>query len=530
MISNALLALDDDTLILLYSFLDLKTILSLRQVSRRLLAVSKTRIVWLNALKANVIHQGYPVPFDAIQQFNSFELEVCTRNSHEAGLFWTDPSRRPRRRTHLEVSSCAISEVHFLLDHKRNRFVTVTTGIWVVVEVWDMGDLYSPLNAAPKKIAEWCPKGIVLRHFVVNSVPNSEFVIALSYDSSLPGHQHIEVFSLREQESRFPYGLVCRRKMEMKCAPVALQAHHLIISDDAVETHIVDLKTKCSATLQGLEVPADYHFQYNRCLNVIFKRNYVFVVRARSMEVFTDIVFQPPGAPLVLNHPVASHSFGWIGGIALSPQSLDNQIETDHFPPYTIVLRAENDDPWSQNTYSLNVYTLHPNPDYVRTASPSSSRSSSPDVDISTHGTDIDKSHLNQSSNDANLNPYIFPPTLEKTIPLTRGYLRLPKVFIGRNGTGIWVQARPRHTDLTTFDVHSSEAQAPHSDNPREYIAGALFPGVLHDRHPELSMYEERTLCKLNLVGGNFTAADYDEKTGRLVLGTWKGNVIIFDL
>lgn len=223
--------------------------------------------------------------------------------------------------------------------------------------------------------------------------------------------------------------------------------------------------------------------------------------------------------------PIAFHSFGWIDGVAISPQShLPSLSPPDNaVPSYSIALRAENDDPWSSDVHSLDVYTLHPTPDYQ-------SRSSS--LDALPHYNDPNPEPTEETEGRPPT-PYIFPPSHHTSYPSVRGFLRCPDIHLGTCGTAIWIQARPaRNLDLTNLDVHSSDAQEPHMPlhKPKESLLAAVFPGSIRAVHSESAISEPRVLCLQERDSCNWTSLDYDEARGRVALGMSDGKVTLLHL
>jgi hypothetical protein len=159
----------------------------------------------------------------------------------------------------------------------------------------------------------------------------------------------------------------------------------------------------------------------------------------------------------------------------------------------------------------------------------------------------LDLYHLSQApprtedTNDANDQTqlsYTFPPLHHTSMPSTRGHLRCKDIALGAHGTAIWIQPRPaRNTDLTGFDVHASDAQGtglhPLTGSKiqrKEALVAAVFPGRLRDRQPAMDGACVRTLWEIEDVSVNWTAMDYDEARGCIVLGDSHGKVVILRL
>ncbi len=265
--------------------------------------------------------------------------------------------------------------------------------------------------------------------------------------------------------------------------------------------------------------------QHNRCLQVVLTANCVFVVRARSFEVFPELLLSPSNQMSVsgYTHPICRHQFGWIDGVAMSSQKAIQPPATST-PPFSIVLRAESDDPLSSDVHTLDLFDLEPNPNYGgHPAHPSIS-----------HDT---VSYPPVSDDDAKLpgSAYIFPPLHRTSWRSARGHLRCTDILLGSHGTAIWVLPRPaRNLDLTALDGHASDTQGPGGDSTREALVAAILPGHFKDNRqcvpgPD-NATDVRTLCTYEGTSGNWTSVDYDEPGGRIALGDSQGKVRVLDL
>ncbi|KAH9927373.1 hypothetical protein B0H21DRAFT_133967 [Amylocystis lapponica] len=501
--------IDDDTLIVIFSLLSVKSISAMRMTCRRMATISYMRIVWHNAYVQRVLYEGFPFPHRPITSMDALELEHRVRHAIRLGTFWLSPSATPRKLSGFQASSgTGISDVRFLPGHGGDWLVTVSKGIWSMITCWDIS---SNEQTPSRKVAEWSPKGAIFTGFVVNSDPESEGIIATSV---IAGSRHdIQILSIvTEDGGQAAFRTVCSINSPFR--PITLQGDLIAFSNDSFETTIMNWRSGAAALLCSSEEPADQNFQYNRCLRVLFAHRSVLIVRARSVELFSQPSLHPPGAPSLSSHPIASHSFGWIDGVSVSPQLPDPHGDAPSIESLSILLRAESDNPWSSDAYTIDLFSIQPNPTYTddTPASDASTAVSSP------------------PAGPAAL-PYVFPPvhTMLST-PSVRGFLRCTDVVLGYHGTAIWIQPRPtRGADLTTFDVHASEAQAPERQRTGESLTAAVFAGPLHRRHPNANL-GARMLWENADGGGNWNAIDYDEEMGRIAMGSTHGRVTVLAL
>lgn len=181
----------------------------------------------------------------------------------------------------------------------------------------------------------------------------------------------------------------------------------------------------------------------------------------------------------------------------------------------SIVLRAESDDPWSSIHHTVNLYHLQQAPPPVKD----------------------DETDENEEDSKTSISPYLFPPLQYASFPAARGHLRCKDICLGKCGTALWIQPRPaRNTDLTNFDVHSSDAQGSGhhpltgSQIPKkEALVAAVFPGQLKSRNEGVEE-NVRTLWTIEDVSVDWTSMDYDEARGLIALGDSRGSVVVLNL
>lgn len=288
----------------------------------------------------------------------------------------------------------------------------------------------------------------------------------------------------------------------------------------------------------------------------------IFVIRARSLEMFPRPILRPKTevTPTEYVHPTECHRFGWIDGISMSVQKLVVSGESSRsanegtgLPPLSILLRAESDDPWASDVHTLDLFVLHPNPDFraATTTSAADVACEKPDLGPGDNTTALAPS-LRPSIEDTHAvhAPYVFPPVRAASWASTRGHLRCRDILVGPCGTALWIQPRPAHNvGLTALDVHSSFAQGSGAgasdagladtsagEKQEERVVAALLPGLLRDtcvgqgRGSGEGEEGVRTLYTYEGAYGMWRCVDYDEARGRLALGDSLGQVVILEL
>ncbi|KAH9834601.1 uncharacterized protein C8Q71DRAFT_769785 [Rhodofomes roseus] len=519
---------DDDTLILLFSFMPVRSILAMRQTCKHMQLISRMLIVWRNAYLTQVLSAGFPFPRQQLATMNAAELEHAVCRAIRIGAFWRSPEALPREALEFRASfGTGVEEVRILPGHDGRRVATLSKGIWSVVACWES---MAVGGAASVMRAKWSPKGTIITGLVANSDADSEVAIAVST------HQHgsaqrIELLALEKDDDCFrSIGTI-----DTAMRPIALRGDLLAYSDDSCRTVITNWKTDELALLQGADEPVDQHFQYNRCLQVVFAHKSILVVRARSIELFPEPVLQPPDE-CPTYRPLAFHSFGWIDGVSVNVQ-MQRQGSDASIAPLSILLRAESDDPWLSDVHTLDLYVLEPNPAYTE-VEVDSSQEEAPSFGTSPSG--------GRTSHPPA--PYLFPPVHSSlSSPSVRGFLRCTAIVLGAYGTALWIQPRPaRSVDLTDLDVHQSEtARDWPAGQEKEVIAGTVFAGPLRDamfsdhaNGGEASEGGEGVVSARTVFVrqagsgsvGNWTAMDYVEELGVVALASTQGVVTLLEL
>ncbi|TFY63632.1 hypothetical protein EVJ58_g3132 [Rhodofomes roseus] len=463
---------DDDTLILLFSFMPVRSILAMRQPSDNIrpdLQAHAAHLAHAHRLAQRLSHPGalrrVSLPAPATRHHERGRARARRLPvRYASGAFWRSPEALPREALEFRASfGTGVEEVRILPGHDGRRVATLSKGIWSVVACWES---MAVGGAASVMRAKWSPKGTIITGLVANSDAESEVAIAVST------HQHgsaqrIELLALEKDDDCFrSIGTI-----DTAMRPIALRGDLLAYSDDSCRTVITNWKTDELALLQGADEPVDQHFQYNRCLQVVFAHKSILVVRARSIELFPEPVLQPPDE-CPTYRPLAFHSFGWIDGVSVNVQ-MQRQGSDATIAPLSILLRAESDDPWLSDVHTLDLYVLEPNPAYTEV------EVDSPQEDAPSSG--ASPSGCRTSCPPA---PYLFPPVHSSlSSPSVRGFLRCTAIVLGAYGTALWIQPRPaRSVDLTDLDVHQSEtARDWPAGQEKEVIAGTVFAGPLRD-------------------------------------------------
>ncbi|CDO76171.1 hypothetical protein BN946_scf185034.g4 [Trametes cinnabarina] len=510
---------------------------------KRLEALSRQRIVWQQLCVDQVLRRGLPFAHRDALAADADVLEKLVLRAIRLGRFWRSPSAEPTRSFSFQASSgTGVSHVRFLPGHGGRYVATVYKGIWSMISCWDLGDGGA---RQPRKLGDWAPKSAIFSGFVVNSDPDSQATLATALQTG-SGQRSIEILEITGRSGGdASFKSVCNIATSFR--PIALKGDLIAFSDDAYETVIMNWRQNTFALLKGSQEPMDERFQYNRCLQVVFAYRSILVVRARSVELFPEPELHSAEAGFATYEPVGIHSFGWIDGVSVIEQCdplrhADGEGKSREHAPLSILLRAESDDPWASDVHKLEQFLLLPNPEY---GSPIRSLNSELDAAL-----DALEPSERSSTPSAPIAPYVFPPVrAERTATAVRGFLRCTDIVLGPCGTALWIQPRPaRAAHLTGHDVHSSATQITDAFDPahaplsefahanqnavrekkEEALCAAVFAGPMQRCHPELET-KTRTVWAQPREGRNWTALDYDEERGRVMLGASDGTVTVLD-
>ncbi|EAU83733.2 hypothetical protein CC1G_05637 [Coprinopsis cinerea okayama7 len=541
-------ALTDDILFLILSFLTPPELLGIRQklsqTCTRLARLSRERTVWVTACQGFVLSNEYPFPRgQPLDSIPLEDLERYTIQGYRLAEIWgrRDDVTKPigfQSVVNLEGhSGSAVSEVHFL--PMKDMLLTVSKSVWVVMTVWQIGAVGNP---DPVKLCEWSPRGALFQGLAVNSDPTSPATLAVSViDRSNEHHAH--VLSLN-QESQSTWALTTLVSFQTHFIPLTLEGNQVALCDDSSQTAIWDWSTSEYATLDedlretdSEEPPAlQSMWTHNVASQVLFTLDSVLVVRARSLCLFPCPKLAESNDPVATSAgPLARHSFGWLDGVTVSPQTSTRGNTTS----YNILLRAESDDPWQPpDAHTLCVYTLDVNPDYLV----SGSTDSTPSLDS-----------VEGAATPPPLLPYIFPPRYQTKIPTSRGALRCPSLRLGSCGTAVWVKPgesvgsatglvqMPCHQDPFFNNGYTDDDYAvpmpisfarPFKGRGKECLMAAVLPSSSLYHHSKASTANQTSPVMLmsNQDLQDWTCLDYDEATGRIALGKGDGHTLLLSL
>ncbi|KAG6831114.1 hypothetical protein H0H87_006139 [Tephrocybe sp. NHM501043] len=410
------------------------------------------------------------------------ELQQRTCQAYRLALRWRSGHLSPRRGLHIDsTSNIPVSDVRFLPGRSGDWVLTMSKGIWDVLTIWDLS---SPENGA-RKACEWSPRGALFSGVTLNTDVVSDATLAVSM--SKDGEHSVHMISLqRDDNGEFSLQSIHTIASDMK--PTNLHGDLLALSDEVSTTVVWNWRAQTSAVLQQPDSEAGL-WQPNRGIQVVFAHRSVLVVRACSIHLFPDPALQE--TPLTY-FPIAKHSFGWIDGVCVT-QSRST------IPSLSILLRGESDDPWSSGLHSLDHYILLPNLNLEDDTSP----------------------------------PYMFPPALVAKVPAVRGSLRCRNVVLGPCGTAAWIQPQDRAVVGLAWAGNEYPLQAIQPASGNESLMVAAFPGSLsadHDVDRGSGVVGMRSTAVFTNALNNWTAFDYDEEIGRIVLCSSFGCVMVLEL
>ncbi|KIY53063.1 hypothetical protein FISHEDRAFT_34022 [Fistulina hepatica ATCC 64428] len=478
-----LVSLNDDVVIIVFSFLSIPEIMVVRSTCRRMKYISRLRIIWMNALFRDVLSDNFPFPDRPLATIPTDELEYLSCRAYNLSRRWINDDLQPRIVHNVDVSSgTAISLVRFI--HRRDCgeewLVTISRGIWSVLTLWRI------IDHGLRKACEWSPKSALFDGFTLNTDASSDAVMAvlLVQDS----RQQVNLLTI-ECVGNAGYNAALRPIFTIQTSfqPVALCGDLLALSDEICVTNIINWRTGESAILR--HDPDDGVLQqHDHAIQVLFIRKSVLVVRARSLHLFTMPFLSRDTVTVV--QPCAKHSFGWVDGVAVTyPHQQPNII--------SVFVRGESDDPWSTDVYILDLYHLAADPD------------------------------------ENAFSPYIFPPVRIAQVHSIRGPLRCSEIHMGLCGTAVWIQPPERAVAGLLWD-NDGDGRALQNNIPslrsHECLMAQAFPG------PLMSTKDRKTIGNACLHGrclwtndtsSAWTSFDYHEEGGRIALGSSSGHVCI---
>ncbi|KAJ7601181.1 hypothetical protein C8J56DRAFT_912357 [Mycena floridula] len=472
--------LPTDILIQILHLVSIPDIISLSKTCTTLNLVCKERIVWINACNSQILQKCYPFPSIAPESISDAqELRRMTLNSHSLASKWKSKDRQPKSAwTFRTQPSTVISDIYFVPGYKGRWLLTVSKGIWSVVTLRDLH------SAELQKSAEWSPKGAIFDGITVNSALEAEATVAVGV--KMDSEHTVKLLSVDVNGS-----LTCIKTINSAYKPVALQDDLLAMSDHFSITTIMNWRNGHFATLAH-EGDQEGILKSDQCIQVVFAHKSILVIRARSMNLFPDpLLSEVPS----IHRPIASHSFGWSDSVSVA-----RTLPSAH--SLSIFVRTESENPWAQEFHSLYLYSLYED--------------------------------MEEESNP----PYLFPPELEAQVPSRRGVLRCRDIVLGEHGTALWIAPRrlavnglsQMERDPVTFDRDLLETNL--TDPERECLMAVVLPGPLLESHHENSdsIPRYQSVAIRSIEKGKWTAFDYDEKSGRIAMGSGDGEITILEM
>jgi hypothetical protein len=261
-------------------------------------------------------------------------------------------------------------------------------------------------------------------------------------------------------------------------------------------------------------------------------------VRARSLHLFPEPTLR---SPMTANEdgdghvysPFSSHSISWLDGVSVAQEARKALSEAS----VSILTRGESDNPWSDVSVTINCHVIAPNRDFI-----------APAIDDDAFHSTVDSTNAMSAANA----PYTLRPTASRHAHTIRGQLRCTNLRIGPCGTGVWI--RPRNRAVMGLATDPS-INLPSLNAQDECVCAAVFTGpfLSEDLKIESSQHLSRSggrgdagdllppaegavdeMVEHQVLFSNpendWSCMDYDEATGRVVLGSTRGTVTILQL
>ncbi|KAL1760498.1 hypothetical protein FB107DRAFT_202934 [Schizophyllum commune] len=534
----SLVDLDDDVVLKIFSFLQIPEILALRQVMslarkatcRRFYLASCLRIVWTDFCISEILTPGYPFPDVSLESLSPRDLEHLVRRAHGLARRWRTNTLNPRTIGSVQMGTgTAPSAVRFLPGHDGRWLLTISKGIWSIATLWRVD-----ARTGLRKACEWSPRRALIDGFAVNKRPGCAYAaVALSLRFQQDDRQVVQLLRLREEGEDARLEEVLADPLETNFKPTLLDGDILALSDDLTSTIILNWKLGVYATLEQPH-EEDSLLTHDNGVLVELARHSILVVRARSIHLFPAPELRPRDRDPLTYRPYASHSFGWVDGVAV--QTFRRRRVTAH--PLSILIRSECDDPWTTDAHGLDLYTISPNPAAAESdeeggddsvtypaapypgsasaqlASPTpsapaqnpatQSATQSPDTEISPASSPPTSPHSSQSPISLTPHPaphsppripaarnyparppppapFLFPPVHAERFHSSRGALRCTDLVLGPCGTAVWVQPPDYASAGLMFgndDGRSMQNNVPSLNSHEAMMAGA-FEGPL---------------------------------------------------
>ncbi|KAF9061906.1 hypothetical protein BDP27DRAFT_1337390 [Rhodocollybia butyracea] len=498
---ETLLDLPDDVLIHLLTFFSVPEILSIRQTCRHLEETTNLTIVWINALETHISRKGLPFPM--LEDFTGRkrvtaqpilrpELELRTRRAYRLAKSWLSTSSGIHRDiSWINSPSIPITDVRFIrsvrrcshpdikYDMENVLVLSVSKGIWSVITIWAVPLSLHGSDATKsraRKCAQWSPKGGLFTGLCLSHENDSEADVAISLVCE--GRHEIKLFKISDEGElalictipSFPWERTWIFFSDEDSLRLQAMRPMKPVTYQETCTVVYNYQTGAFAVL-GHEDEAGV-FKQDHIIQVVFAYRSILVVRARSIHLF-------PAPELCVAPPIDSST-----PFELPPKKLD-------------IL------------HSLDLYELSLDENVIAIQSPE-------------QGVDI-------NSEDAST-----------ALISTRGSLRCTDLALGKCRTAIWVKPGDRASHgLLTSDVYHDytyiarlggltssgvPSAADLEGRAAESLVAGIFPGPLNPDD------EVRTRRIYMNPWNNWTALDYDEANGRVVLGDAVGGIRILEL
>ncbi|KAL1743398.1 hypothetical protein HDZ31DRAFT_41024 [Schizophyllum fasciatum] len=569
--------LDDDVVLKIFSFLQIPEILALRQrlsflsvlillqTCRRFYLAGCLRIVWTDFLISEILSPGYPFPDVPLERLPARELERLVRRAHGLATRWRTNTLDPRTIGSVQMGTgTAPSAVRFLPGHDGRWLLTISKGIWSIATVWRVG-----ARGGLRKACEWSPRRALIDGFAVNKRPGCAFAtLALSLRFQQDDRQVVQLLRLREEGENVRLDELLNDPLETNFRPTLLDGDILALSDDLTSTIILDWRLGVYATLEQPH-EEDSLLTHDNGVLVEFARRSILVVRARSIHLFPAVELRPRDKEPFTYRPYASHSFGWVDGVAV--QTFRRRGVSA--PPLSILIRSECDDPWTTDAHGLDLYTISPNPaasdsdeeadapiSYPAAPYPGSATTQTPSASNPAPLSASQSPHapaVNQipgaGRHPARVPPYLFPPVLAERFHSSRGALRCTDLVMGRCGTAVWVQPPDYSSAGLLFgndDGRSLPNNVPSLNSHEAMMAGAFSGPLRREEGGEgllsgdgrggdtalppagagVAPQTQHGLLLLQNPSNDWTSLDYDEVLGRIAFGTSAGSVKVVQL
>ena len=135
--------------------------------------------MWLRICNNRVLGRNIPFPKEPIDELDANELEYRTCRALRLEVAWNSkPPKLYRDHSFKATPVNALADVKFLIKDGNERLITLSEGIWPVIECWDLATVRD--GGAPIRVGEWPCSGGKISNIVVNSDPTSRADLAFS--------------------------------------------------------------------------------------------------------------------------------------------------------------------------------------------------------------------------------------------------------------------------------------------------------------------------------------------------------------